>query len=128
VKKKKRIERTLVRNLSLRANRFFQLLAQGKLTAADKVLENIKNEMKTTEWQRGYINSLEGMLLALRSKDRDVFIKKITPESIARLNKKFYQQSKDTLQADFDRGFFTAWNEYMQLLKNQPGSKENDED
>jgi len=126
--KKKRLEKSLVRNMRLYANRFFPLLVQRKLTAADKVLENIMKDVKTTDWQRGYINSLEGMLLALRSKDRYVFIKTITPESMGKLNKEFYQQSRNKLLADFDRGFFTAWNDYVQVLKNLPVSEESGED
>jgi len=106
-----------VRKMRLYANRFFPFLVQRKFTAADKVLENIKKEIRTTDWQRGYINSLEGMLLALRSKDRHVLIKTITSESIGKFNKEFYRQSRNKLLTDFDRGFFTAWNDYLQVLK-----------
>ena len=99
-------------------NTFFHLLAQGKKTAARKVLERIKQSAETSQWRRGYINALDGMMNALETtNDRDVFINQIRVERCDELGRIFLKQSGNELQADFDKGYFAAWADYMQALK-----------
>ena len=100
------------------ANTFFQLLREGKRTAAKTVLEKIKQKSESSKWRQGYINALEGMVIASETKeDQEVFINQIRIEKSDELRRKFFQQSKNELHSDFDRGFFSAWTDYMQALK-----------
>ena len=43
---------------------YFELLAQRKLSAAGKALDDLRRRVHSTEWLRGYVNALEGMLAA----------------------------------------------------------------
>ena len=115
VKKMRRVK-SLTRKARLYSARFFKFLTKRKFTNANQVLKNIKGEIRTTEWHNGYINALEGMILALRSRHQQVFIKIVIPKDIGKLAKKFYAQSRNQLHADFDRGYFTAWTEYIRIL------------
>ena len=99
-------------------NTFFRLVREGKKSGAKAVLEKIKERSESSMWRQGYINALEGMVVASETKDdRDVFINHVRVESSDELRRKFFQQSRNELHAEFDRGFFAAWAEYMQALK-----------
>ena len=101
--------------------RFIGLLNERKMTEADKVMEKIREGLKSIPWHRGYYNALEGMATALRSKDSQyLYIHRIDhndKKGMNRLQKEFSKQSRSLLQGDFDKGYFTAWLEYIRILK-----------
>ena len=95
---------------------FFQLLEQRNLTQAEAVLEKMRQEVKNTEWQRGYVRALRGMLIASRSgDDKRAFINRMKDGDLREIKKDFARKSRDPLQTSFDRGFFTAWLEYLEF-------------
>jgi hypothetical protein len=97
-------------------NRFFNHLNQRNFTEAERQLERIKKRTNT-DTKRGYLNALEGMLIALKSNDqRYAFISRIEEEKISNFKKEFTKQSKDPFFTDFDKGFFTAWADYMKII------------
>ncbi len=97
---------------------FFNLLVKGRWAAANRVLDRIKQDGEQTQWRRGYVNALEGMIAALEvSGDKSPFIYQIRPEKIGELRKTFMQGSKQLLHAEFDRGYFAAWADYTQTLR-----------
>ncbi|MFH0897022.1 MAG: hypothetical protein V1850_03100 [Candidatus Bathyarchaeota archaeon] len=98
---------------------FFHELIEGRPTSADKILQSLKGKTRITDWQRGYLNALEGMLAATGSKnDKSVLINQIDNKETNKLTKIFSRRSKDRLQSEFDRGFFEAWVDYTKTLKN----------
>ena len=116
-KKKKLVNTSQTKKKKL-VNTFFQLLTQRKKTAARKTLERIKQNGETSQWQGGYINALDGMITAsVKSSNRSAFINQINIERCDDLNKMFLKQSENILLTDFDKGYFTAWANYMQMLK-----------
>ncbi|MFH0749103.1 MAG: hypothetical protein V1915_04215 [Candidatus Bathyarchaeota archaeon] len=95
----------------------FQLLLKGKITAAKTVLEKMKQKSESSIWRRGYINALDGMVVASETKDDpSVFINQITLEKCEDLRRNFLQQSRNDRQSEFDKGFFSAWSDYLQML------------
>ena len=57
------------------------------------------------------------MLAASESKnDERILINKIDSTKAGRLSREFLQHSRDELQADFDRGFFSAWADYLRYM------------
>ncbi len=95
---------------------FFQLLEQRNLTQAEVVLEKMRQEVKNTEWQRGYVRALRGMLIASRSgDDKRAFINRMKDRDLREIKKDFTRKSREPLQTSFDRGFFTAWVEYLEF-------------
>lgn len=109
------------RKTRLLADDFLHELIGGRFVYADKVLQRMREEKSSAQWQRGYVNALEGMLLALGSRnDRSVLINQIGAKEANRFAKSFSRQSKNRMQSEFDRGFFAAWVDYMRALK---GSK-----
>lgn len=102
---------------------FFQLMISRNFTEAERKLEELKQitrKSSNPEWSRGYISALDGMLIGLKGDDdRYVFIKRINFDEkvISSLKKEFAANSASQTHDDFDRGFFTAWTDYMRVLE-----------
>lgn len=101
--------------------RYFQLLVNRQFAEAERELEKIKQKMHKTEWNRGYFRGLYGMMLAKRSNNNGsyAFFSKLDLNDKGALNsyrREFLSHVKNRLHGDFDRGFFSAWADCMQVL------------
>ena len=99
--------------------RFFQLLTDRRFAEAERILERVK-KAKETEWDRGYFEALQGMILAKKSNDQYVFLSTVNPndeDELKRYRREFLKHAKNKLHADYDRGFFSAWADYMRVLR-----------
>ena len=109
--------------------RFFQLLTERMFAEAERVLERLRKRVRKTEWNRGYLQALSGMLLAQKSGDQYVFLSNIdfsNKDELRKYRREFLEYAKGGLHADYDRGFFSAWAEYMRvLLKRKPMKQTN---
>ena len=115
------MNKQLSRKEVLYVNRAFRLLIDRKFTEAGRLLEKLELTMTEKEWSKGYFHALEGMILALKSKDsRYVYFNQIDTENsktIDDVRTKFINQTQNVLHKDYDRGFFSAWSDYLKLLK-----------
>jgi hypothetical protein len=96
--------------------RFFQLLKGRRFAEAERVLERVKQNTNETEWNRGYIHALDGVLLAQKSNDSYAYVKNVNFEDekdLKKSRKEFLKEYKNKIHTDFDRGFFAAWADYM---------------
>ena len=96
--------------------RFFQLLKGRRFAEAERVLERIRNNTNETEWNRGYLHALDGILLSLKTNDSYSFITNLNFESekdLKKNRKEFLKEYKNKIHSDFDRGFFASWADYM---------------
>jgi len=100
--------------------RFFQLLVNRRFAEAERELERIKQKMHKTEWNRGYFRALSGMLITRKSNNDDyAFLSKpdLDDKNVLRnYRKEFQGHVKSKLDGDFDRGFFSAWANFMRVL------------
>ena len=110
--------------------KFFAFLNLRRFTKAEDILEQIRQKTKDTEWNKGYINALNGAFLALKSHDSYSFISKLNFEDEKELKKnkkEFLKHFKNQSYSDIDRGFFAAWADFMlisiRFLKNPELSK-----
>lgn len=100
--------------------RFFQLIKGRRFAEAERVLERIRQKTNETEWNSGYLHALDGVLLAQKSNDSYGFIKRVNFEDeteLKKYRKEFLQEYKNKIHADYDRGFFAAWADYMLISK-----------
>ena len=96
--------------------RFFQLIKGRRFAEAERVLERIRSKTNETEWNSGYLHALDGILIAQKSGDSYVFIKNIDfddEKNLKKFRKEFLKEYKNKVHADYDRGFFAAWADYM---------------
>lgn len=100
--------------------RFFQLVTDRRFAEAERILERIKLKVHETEWNRGYFQALQGIVLAKKSNaDQYVFISNVNPndeDELKRHRREFLKSAKNKLHADYDRGFFSAWADHMRVL------------
>jgi len=100
--------------------RFLQLIMERQFAEAERVYERVAAKAEKTEWNKGYLQALYGMLLVQKSNDdRYAFLLNLNFKDKNDLNR-YYQEfsnhSKSSLHADYDRGFFSAWAECMRIL------------
>ena len=100
--------------------RFFQLVSQRSFAEAGRVLERLKTRMKNTERNRGYIQALNGIILVQRSNDeRYAFLRNLdfdNIEELKRQRREFLKNAKRSFHADYDRGFFSAWADFIYVI------------
>lgn len=98
--------------------RFFQLATRRRFAEAERVLERIKLKVQETEWNRGYFEALNGILLAQKSNDDYAFLSNLDlnkEDELKKYRREFLKQSRNKIHADYDRGFFSAWADYMRV-------------
>lgn len=93
------------------------------------MLERSKERARKNDWNKGYFQALSGILLAQRSNDdRYLFLPHINPtdeDELKNYRRDFLEHTRNMTHADYDRGFFSAWNDYMRvLLKLSHGKKQ----
>lgn len=96
--------------------RFFDFLKKRRFAKAENVLIQIRQKINETEWNSGYLNALDGVLLANKTNDSYSFVTNIDfsdEKALKKSRKEFLKQYKNKINSDFDRGFFAAWADYM---------------
>jgi len=100
--------------------RFFQLVAERRFTEAERMLERSRKRVRKNEWNKGYFQALSGILLAQRTNDdRYLFLSGINPtdeDELKNYRRDFLEHTRNITHADYDRGFFSAWNDYTRVL------------
>jgi hypothetical protein len=99
--------------------RYFQLIASRQFAEAERELEQLKQKMQKTEWNRGYFRALYGMLLSRRTGDSYSFFSKLDltdKPSLHNYRREFLDHTRNGLHGDFDRGYFSAWADCMRIL------------
>ena len=107
--------------------RFFQLVKGRRFAEAERVLERIRLKTNETEWNSGYLHALDGILLANKSGDTYAFIKNVNfdeEKALKKFRKDFLKEYKNKIHADYDRGFFAAWEDYMLISKKSLANQE----
>ena len=96
--------------------RFFDFLKKRRFAKAESVLVQIRQKINETEWNSGYLNALDGVLLANKTNDSYSFVTNVDfsdEKTLKKNRKEFLKQYKNKINSDFDRGFFAAWADYM---------------
>ena len=100
---------------------FFDNLLERKFTDAERELENLKEKkFPDEEYQNGYVNALEGLLLSVRSGDERDFYNRpsINGKSQDDYIKEFKGFRKLPVRTQFDQGYFSAWTDILQYRIN----------
>jgi hypothetical protein len=104
--------------------RYFQLINNRQFTEAQRELARIKEKIPRTEWTRGYYRALLGMLLAQKHNGNQyTFLTSLNPNdkhALKQYKGEFQSQTQSRFHDDYDRGYFTAWQDYMRLLLKTP--------
>jgi hypothetical protein len=126
-------QQTRLNNLSKTTRRFFQRLQERRWKDAEAAIKNIQRQQtnRSSKLVKGYMNALQGMLIAKRygHASPTPFILTLDNPSLERLKElrnTFKKQSREKLNAAFDRGFFTTWYEYIEFVMDKASNNEED--
>jgi len=101
--------------------RFFQLVTVRQLAEAERELQRIKEKIERTEWNHGYYRALQGMLISKRNNnDQNTFLATMdtsNKRSLLNFRREFQEKVESRLYTDYDRGFFSAWADYVSVLR-----------
>jgi hypothetical protein len=111
----------------IQVNKFLENVEARAWTDAEKELDTIRQKSDNSQWSRGYVKALEGLMLTYRNNDdKYIFLPKVlsnrTEETIGNLKKEFSEFAANELHGEYDRGYFKALDDYFTLLgslKNQ---------
>lgn len=106
------------------ASEFYPLLEERKWLDAERFLREVKREGIEEEWMRGYIQALEGMLLALRmgpSSPPPHVLEVIgyDKSQLTDAKKGFNRLLRMPMKTEYDAGYFQAWFNYIDHLLNK---------
>lgn len=96
--------------------RFFPLLEERKWTNAQRFLKKV--EGAEDEWIEGYLQALNGMLLAMKETQSSPqpYILQLEghgSQELQNLKESFATLSNKPLNTEFDEGYFQAWVDYI---------------
>ena len=104
-------------------NKFLEHVEARAWTDAEKELDTIRQKSDNSQWSRGYVKALEGLMLTYRNNDdKYIFLPKIlankAEDTISNLKKEFSEFAANELHGEYDRGYFKALDDYLTLLGN----------
>src|SRR2546422_7361099 len=109
-------------------NKFLEHVEARAWTDAEKELDIIRQKSDNSQWSRGYVKALEGLMLTYRTNDdKYIFLPKVlaskTEDTINGLKKEFSEFAANELHGDYDRGYFKALDDYFTLLGNMKNQR-----
>jgi hypothetical protein len=119
-KKTRRKRRSMPASSSVFVTRFSQLVLERRFAETERILERLKEKIEKNEWNRGYLQALNGILTIQKSSDeRYAFLSNLNLEhekSVEKNRKAFRDQINSEFHADYDRGFFSAWADFLRIV------------
>ncbi len=97
-----------------------QHVGERAWTDAEKELDTIKQKSDSTQWSRGYVKALEGLMLTYRNDDdKYIYLPKAlankTSQENEALRRDFAEFAASDIHGEYDRGFFKALEDYLSL-------------
>lgn len=92
-------------------DKYLRLIVERRIADAEKELEDLRPKIPNTDWNRGYLKALEGLLMTRKSNnDGYLFFakKEFDKKSLKTLMKEFTQTAASPLYGDYDRAYFSA--------------------
>jgi len=101
-------------------DKYLQLIVERKIADAEKELEDLRPKISNSEWNRGYVKALEGLLMTRKANnDNYLFFakKEFDKKSLRPLAKDFAQNASSPLYGDYDRGYFSALARLVRIME-----------
>jgi len=103
-------------------DKYLRLVVERKIGDAEKEIEELRPKFSNTEWNRGYVKALEGLLLTRKANDDNYlfFAKKdFDKKSLKALMKEFANSAESPLYGDYDRGFFSGLAQLVKIMEEE---------
>ena len=111
-------------------NNILKNILERRFTEAGRIIDRMESRIKEkgySDFARGFIYGLKGIILMYRMRNRNTFISRLDLNDVNLLKKyyrEFSEHAKNKLHGDYDRGYFSALAKFMFFaLKNAEKSK-----
>jgi hypothetical protein len=101
---------------------YLRLIVERKITDAEKELEELRPKFTNTEWNRGYVKAIEGLLMTRKANsDNYLFFarREFDKKSLKTLEKEFTNNAESPLYGDYDRGYFSGLVQLTKVMEKQ---------
>jgi len=98
----------------------FKLIGERRISEAERELQTIREKSDNSQWEKGYMKALEGLLLAQKStSDKYIYLTRVNmnEESGKKLKMEFTEHASNELHGEYDRGYFKALSDYVDVLE-----------
>jgi hypothetical protein len=103
-------------------DKYLMLIVERKIADAEKELEELRPKFSNTEWNRGYVKALEGLLVTRKANsDNYLFFakKEFDKKSLKALVKEFADNAESPLYGDYDRGYFSGLVQLTKIMEKE---------
>jgi hypothetical protein len=103
-------------------DKYLRLIVERKIADAEKELEELRPKFSNTEWSRGYVKALEGLLMTRKANsDNYLFFakKEFDKKSLRALVKEFANNAESPLYGDYDRGYFSGLVQLTKIMEKE---------
>ena len=103
-------------------NQYALCLRERRFSEAERSLRALKElSFQGAEFREGYLNALEGLLQSVRTGDERDFYNRMGKDeaSLVKYYREFDQLRRSPVRTEFDRGYFTAWMDFLGFLGSQ---------
>jgi hypothetical protein len=103
-------------------DKYLMLIVERKIADAEKELEELRPKFSNTEWNRGYVKALEGLLVTRKANsDNYLFFakKEFDKKSLKALVKEFANNAESPLYGDYDRGYFSGLVQLTKIMEKE---------
>ena len=103
-------------------DKYLRLVVERKIADAEKEIEELRPKFSNTEWNRGYVKALEGLLLTRKANDDNYLFfakREFDKKSLKALAKEFANNAEDPLYGDYDRGFFSGAARLVKVMEEE---------
>ena len=103
---------------------FFKNVLERRFSEAEREIKKIRDKnLSNDDFMSGYLNALEGIVTSIRSGDERDFINKLPldDKSMRGYKRSFGEFLKGDPQDSFDKGYFSAWSDFIHYKLNSSG-------
>jgi len=100
--------------------KYFILIGERRMSEAERELQTIREKSDSSQWEKGYMKALEGLLLTQKSaSDKYIYLARVNlnEESAKKLKMEFAEHASNELHGEYDRGYFKALSDYVDVVE-----------
>jgi len=100
--------------------KYFILIGERRISEAERELQTIREKSDNSQWEKGYMKALEGLLLTQKStSDKYIYLARfnLNEESAKKLKMEFTEHASNELHGEYDKGYFKALSDYVDILE-----------
>ena len=101
-------------------DKYLRLIVERRIADAEKELEELRPKIGNSEWNRGYVKALEGLVLTRKANnDNYLFFakKEFDKKSLKALMREFADNAASPLYGDYDRGYFSGLLRLVKMME-----------